>query len=633
MIYDYQKQVHSALAVFDVAGDFGTISDSIVQDGNTLSASCGGVEACAIFEEKNEGVFLRRDVVSNHSGSTVQLRAAKSVFVMDGASYEVYTQSNTWRRESEGSWQRLNTGIISECRTNRTSTGCTPMIALWNEQLSKGIVFHLLPFCAYELRAFYGNFHAQTRELIVEIGICDHCFSYPLLPGESLELPNVLYYEFHNKTDLDAYKLHRYCNQTLPAYAMPVVYNTWLYVFDHLTFEKIEQQITPAADLGAEYFVIDAGWFGKGSDWMTSRGDYIENTTGALFGQMKTLSQKVYEKGMKFGLWFELETADRNSDIVHAHPEYFKPNGDELLLDFSNREAAEYLFGLLCSAIETYDIRWLKLDFNQIFPFDTEQQAFLPWYRGYLHFIDRLKLRYHDLYLENCASGGQRMNLAFAGRFSGFWLSDNQSPYDGLRIVKESLLRLPPQMIERYACITSYDCSMPEPSQKILACCDNEWGKIENISFSYLTAFLYGGGLGISCDLTLLNQKDYTDLKEYIRFHKSERDFLRNAEAHILIDADGVTAIEYTDSDLKKCVISVIAEHLHQPNITVFPLLKENVSYRLDEDVFSGKELIENGISFQITEQNDRFAYIATLLQTEGCAANALPETFAEKHG
>ncbi len=88
-------------------------------------------------------------------------------------------------------------------------------------------------------------------------------------------MPQILSYEVRNKVDMDAWKIHHYMNQKYPRRELPVIYNTWLCRFEAITFENVANQIPLASELGAEYFVIDAGWFGKGGFW-NCRGDWEE---------------------------------------------------------------------------------------------------------------------------------------------------------------------------------------------------------------------------------------------------------------------------------------------------------------------------------------------------------------------
>ena len=84
--------------------------------------------------------------------------------------------------------------------------------------------------------------------------------------------------------------------------------------------------IEKAAQLGVEYFVIDAGWFGKGENWARARCDWEENLDFGFKGRMLEAAELVRASGMKFGLWLEPESAVRTAAAVEAYPEYYLEN-------------------------------------------------------------------------------------------------------------------------------------------------------------------------------------------------------------------------------------------------------------------------------------------------------------------
>ena len=198
---------------------------------------------------------------------------------------------------------------------------------------------------------------------------------------------------------------------------MPVLYNTWLAHFDKLDFDSLAAEVREAAELGCEYFTVDAGWFGEGaSSWGNAIGDWRENTAGALCGRMRELADLVRESGMHFGLWLEPERALASTPAVCEHPEYFIAGaelGSSRFLDFANPEARAYMLRVVSDLIGRYGIRLLKFDFNAVFPYDPHHRAFYDYHRGQREFIATLRANHPDLYLECCAGGGKRTCILF----------------------------------------------------------------------------------------------------------------------------------------------------------------------------------------------------------------------------
>ena len=236
------------------------------------------------------------------------------------------------------------------------------------------------------------------------------------------------------------------------------------------------KQVKRAGELGLEYFVIDAGWFGPKGDWGSTRGDWKERPDGWLGGRLADISKAVRASGMKFGLWIEAETAAGNSEVMQKHPEYFCVQHGAKFLDFTRADARGHLHAAIDDLVKKYGIEFIKFDFNADAKIDDLGRDhiddfgkdFADYNAGYRQFLREVRARHPGIYLGGCASGGLMMDLGWARDFDSFWLSDNQSPIYGLRIAKETMLRLPPRKIERW--ITARSATGLQPPARTSAC-------------------------------------------------------------------------------------------------------------------------------------------------------------------
>ena len=584
--------------IWNISGSFGRVS------GNSLSQKNEFYKITSSCKKNDENVYHITGNFTNVSENDITLNTLKMRFNLGGGEFEVYTQYNGWQNESSGGWSPLITSVSASTNTIRTCDGAAPFAAVWNKQTQRGIVFHLLADYAWSINLSLSRTNGECSELYAEIGVNSESFSYTLSPQKSIKTPEIIFYEFENKLDLDCRKLHSFCLDNFKRKSMPVVYNTWLCRFDKINFENVSNQIEKAAQIGAEYFVIDAGWFGKGSGWWIYRGDWAENLTGGLCGKMYKISEQVRKSGMKFGLWFEIESASEDAEILRTHSDLFVNLGGLYFLDFSNEKACQYIFGILKENIEKYKIKYIKFDFNQDFDRDPTNSAYTDYYAGYRKFTKKFKNEYPGIYLENCASGGLRADLNNCRDFDSFWLSDNQSPYEGMRIFKEGIKRLPPQCIEKWAVLQSLENFSPvygnNECEKILSTHDATWDGIAGVHQSFLQGFLTGGPIGISCDLNMLSDNLLTMLKEHIGHFKKERTFWENAVCKILADTGNLLVLEYFDRSLKQIKIIAYALKLRQNNITVYPYLDKSASYKFGEKIVSGSEIAEHGIDLPI---------------------------------
>ena len=129
----------------------------------------------------------------------------------------------------------------------------------------------------------------------------------------------------------------------------PVHYNCWEAIYFEHESNTLSEIIELAADIGAERFVLDDGWFGTRDDDTQSLGDW--NIDQRKYpGGLESLISKVNQCNMSFGLWFEPEMINLNSDLFRKHPNWILGPIDQMLgrnqlvLDMANPEVQEYLF-------------------------------------------------------------------------------------------------------------------------------------------------------------------------------------------------------------------------------------------------------------------------------------------------
>lgn len=599
-----------ASGLFYATGSFGIVNHAVAcehtREGNreVFRYRQGDVLLTATFTQEKQGVVIRKDSFKNLSDSPMEINALSSRFGLDGCAYEVYTQYNSWQHESDGGWQPLTTQVMAAGQGIRTCDGAVPMMALHNLHNGQITVFHLMPNAQWQMNALKYH-HSKKQAVVVETGFHRDNMRLTVAPGEEIFLPVIIFFAAKNKVDLDAYKLHEVFNALYPRKTLPVVFNSWLYCFDNLDIEGLFKQVDCAAELGVEAFMIDAGWFGDGKHWSSAVGDWIENTTGGPKGRLIEISRRVREKGMTFGLWFEPERATPESNAVKAHPDYYI---DETFLNFANPDAVNYMADVLSEQIEKYQIGWLKFDFNESIPLDPSGDVFYRYLQGQKRFVEILRSRYPDLYITNCAGGGYRMELGQAAMFDSFWFTDNQGPYDGIRIVKDTLKRMPTALIERWN-VQKYCEGFPkygveEPVGVMLSCNNATWDFILNVDDSFTKAFINGGPIGFSCDLASMPDS-YKELwKEQIAAFKKNREFFMNATARILVDSEDIVVIQYADPGLNRCMVQLFTKRSYASCLTVYPVVDCLGEYCVDGEKRSGQDICDNGILFKDLQDN-----------------------------
>ena len=223
----------------------------------------------------------------------------------------------------------------------------------------------------------------------------------------------------------------------------PLHYNCWESVYFNHDLKELKDIASRAAALGAERFVLDDGWFGRRDDDTTSLGDWVVDTRKYPEG-LTPLIDHIKALGMGFGLWFEPEMVNENSDLFRAQPDWVlgpmdQPRGrQQLVLDMARPEVRDHLYGQIAALLHDYDIEYIKWDHNRVLPGPSAAQT-----KGTYALLDRLRAAFPAVEIESCASGGGRIDFGMLQRCGRVWLSDSNDALERMRIQHEAALFLP----------------------------------------------------------------------------------------------------------------------------------------------------------------------------------------------
>jgi len=227
-----------------------------------------------------------------------------------------------------------------------------------------------------------------------------------------------------------------------------VLYNSWegcMFDFNH---RRLLQLAKDAKDLGCELFVLDDGWFGKRDSDQAGLGDYNVNAKKLPNG-LDGLANKIVPMGVKFGLWFEPEAVNMDSDLYRAHPHWaltddFEPltGRHELLLDLTKPEVRDYIVDQVGRTLDSAPITYVKWDMNRhSTALGLKAHEYIL---GLYDVLDRIFTPRPHVLLESCSSGGNRFDLGMLRFGPQVWCSDNTDPIERLTI-QENLSYLYPQ--------------------------------------------------------------------------------------------------------------------------------------------------------------------------------------------
>lgn len=287
-----------------------------------------------------------------------------------------------------------------------------------------------------------------------------------------------------------------------------------------------------AAQVGVERFVVDDGWFGARrtdkaglGDWIVARDVYPDG--------LRPLADHVHGLGMEFGLWFEPESVNPDSDLFRTHPDWVLSAGGrhqsewrhQYNLDLGRAEVRDRLFEQIDAVLSDAGVDYVKWDHNR--PLDhagTGVRGGAPGVheqtRGFYALVDRLRVAHPRIEWESCAGGGARTDLEVMQRFSRIWASDMTDAVARLSIQRGTAQLVPLEYIGSHVC-------RPKNQQT---------GRIIPLDFRAAVALF--GHFGIEWNLLEASPLERARLREWILAYRTHRDLLHSGRYHRVDEPD-----------------------------------------------------------------------------------------------
>lgn len=280
---------------------------------------------------------------------------------------------------------------------------------------------------------------------------------YHLKKGETFTTPRTAYTYSVKGTNGASQAFHRWARKYQLRHGdkeRMILLNSWEGVYFDINQPGMDQMMKDIASMGGELFVMDDGWFGDKYPRLndhSSLGDWVVDTRKLPDG-ISGLLRDAKKNGVKFGIWIEPEMANTVSELYEAHPDWIiKAPGRELIqgrggtqvvLDLANPKVQDYCFSIVDNLLSNYpDIAYIKWDANasvmnhgsQYLSMDDQSHLYIEYHRGLIKVCQRIREKYPDVVIQDCASGGGRVNYGLLPYFDEFWVSDNT---DGLQRVR-----------------------------------------------------------------------------------------------------------------------------------------------------------------------------------------------------
>lgn len=283
-----------------------------------------------------------------------------------------------------------------------------------------------------------------------------------LEPGETVNTPETHVLLMRADLDQVVQALHNHVRRDVLPHAgrkdYDVEANHRGYIVDHESEEGFKREIDVANSIGAEEFVIDAGWYGPEPNlWAQNVGDWYAGAW--LPHDLNPVRDYARKKGMRFGMWVEIESVGSASKLKKEHPDWVMTrNGQPIAggrnLDFANPAVVAWAEGEVARIITKYDLDMFRIDYNTgVFEGGNRikggfiENTQWQYVQALYSMFDRLRKRFPNVTFQNCASGGGRLDYGILQRFDNTELSDWSRAPRTLKILNGMTWVLPPEMI------------------------------------------------------------------------------------------------------------------------------------------------------------------------------------------
>ena len=460
---------------------------------------------------------------------------------------------------------------------------------------------------------YSGGFQAQVEKDQLEqirlvMGIHPDTFEWILEAGEAFYTPEVilscsttgfakLSQNFHHIIR------NHVCRGTYQLSSRPVLINNWEATYFDFNEEKILNIARQASKLGIDMMVLDDGWFGKRDDDCSGLGDWFVNEK-KLNGGLKALVEKINAMGMKFGLWFEPEMVSEDSDLYRNHPDWAiqipgrKPMRSryQLVLDMSNPEVVDYLYGVMSASLRENHIEYVKWDMNRSISdwytatLSRGRQMEMPhrYVLGLYELLEKLTSEFPDVLFEGCSGGGGRFDAGMMYYCPQIWCSDDTDAHERTFI--------------QYG--TSFFYPTSTVGSHVSAVPNHQTGRITSIETRGVVAM--AGSFGYELDLNQLSEEEKAVVAKQVTHYKEYQSLIYNGDYYRLANPfeDGMSAWSWISEDKKTILVQGVLFRA-KPNVLRKTLrlmgleAKKNYKIAGTEEVYTGVALMSGGVLLQ----------------------------------
>lgn len=563
---------------------------------------------------------LRHD---ERGGKVVLYRYASASPLLKSKEYWLTQFNGKYKREATLEEERLGEGIkILDSKLGvRASQYRIPSFMLAYDHAARerdGEVF------AASLR-WSGSFQLAfdmdwNKSLRVITGINPLGSQYYLERGATFTTPSVLWAYSKNGKGEVSRRFHRWATDYAvrdATKARPVILNNWEATHCDFDENRLVGLFDGAREIGAELFLLDDGWFGNGEfsrdDDKHGLGDW-EISKKKLPRGLSYLAKEASKRKIGFGIWLEPEMVNPNSELYKNHPQWIitqqkrEPilGRHQEILDLTRPEVQHFEWQVIDNTLRPNPgVSYVKWDCNryitqpgsQYLPAHEQSHLLVDYNNALYRLMDRFAKNYPDVTAMLCAGGGGRVDYGALQYFHSFWPSDNTDPLGRIKI--------------------QWGFGHFFPASTIAAHVTRMGKRHLKLAIDVALSGMYG----IDLALDKATPEERRQLADGVKLYKNcIRDLVMYGELYRLVSPyeTPMAAMSYVSKDKKKGVVYLYqTEDGNVPVVKMDGLLPDGrytlkevnlpagSASRFTEGVFTGKELMENGLSNPLASQFD----------------------------
>jgi alpha-galactosidase len=526
-------------------------------------------------------VFTISTCLENKGAHTLSLEQWLTTVPIPSSALQAISFTGRWINEFQPQYHELKHGTLEWANLKgRTSHDHFPGLIVGDEYLSESsgeaVAFHL---------GWSGN-HIQRLEKS-QNGLAQYQAGIGFMPGEMILKPGDHFeaaplYMTRTSNGLGgiAENFQPFVRQHILNFPdnkpRPVHINTWEALYFNHAQEELDSLAQTAAEVGAERYVLDDGWFLGRRDDTAGLGDWIVDPNVYPHG-LHPLKDTLKKHGLGFGLWFEPEMINKKSKLYEQHPDWVLQLSDQhqasgrnqWVLDISRSDVQQYLVTHICDILRDYPVEYIKWDMNRDLlqaGNQSGQPAYYQYVVGLYAILKQVRSQYPHVEIESCASGGGRMDYGILKYTHRFWLSDCNDAHERQIMQQWASLFFPAEVLGSHIGPDhSHTTSRSHPL----------YVRAGTALFAHM---------GIEWDVRKANTAQRKELTMYLNQYKMLRELIHSGIRRPLTPADSAQ-IAFSVSDDTDQIISVFQRTV--PKVSVpqplkITALKPEKNYRIE---------------------------------------------------